>query len=667
MAQGSGRWRLEIIGPDGGRRAVPLAREVVIGRDRSADLRLDDQSISRRHARLFFDEEGEPWVEDLGSGNGVVVDGERLSEPSQLRAGVSFKLGVFTLSMHDVGGPPRSIEKAQAKPTGKAGEIAQEAAAKAKLAAPLAPKGCALRGKVGPLAGKDFALEKNTATVGRVGEGNDLQISDDSISRHHAKLTRTGRGFVVRDLGSANGTSVNGVRIVEQPLQTGDVVRFGTVEFDYFGPPPVAARPLDPRIKKVALGSVVAVGICLLVAGVAKVASVNRAETSQAVVDQRDPVAEAERQVGLAQDARRDEQWDRALAAYKEGMRLDPINRDARKGLKEVEAEIQMKQFFDRARQRIDVGQDEEGVELYLKIDPSSTYYPRAQAEVQRVASLLVRRYLEQCHTAIHYEDTQGVVDGCGHYLNLICNSRADEPILLVVRKAERKLGAKVKIPWACPAGYAHWAIQTGTTQEASLASRIAEKYPDPRLAETVRIYANGQARAALNSLRNLKEVPAEKHNPAVDQLLRSIELAYGAYTDGVSSLETGDGRNSQQQWQLLFDTDKGIMPEGFASEMANQARQQLATWYFKQGQKLFQQERLEEAYKEWNLGSQVAPGDSDLQQGFISLEHEAEQILSNASSCADVKKALAITRAAPESLIHKRARAQAQHSKCRL
>ncbi len=666
MAQGSGRWKLEIIGPDGGRRAVPIAREVVIGRDRAATLRLDDQSISRRHARLYFDDRDEPWIEDLGSGNGVVLEGERIGEPTQLRSGAPFKLGVFTLSMQDVTGPSKAIAKAPGKPSGKAAEIAQEVAAKAKATLPAAPKGCALRGKTGPLAGKDFDLEKPAVVVGRIAEGNEIQISDDSISRHHAKLMRAGRGYLVRDLGSANGTSVNGQRVVEQPLQTGDVVRFGTVEFDYFGPAPVTSRPLDPRMKKAALGGVVALGAILVASGVAKVVAATREEQPHAeVAEQQDPAAEAERLVGVAQDDRRDEQWERAQGAYQEAIKLDPINRDARKGLKEVEREIQMKQFFDRAKQRIDVGQDEEGVELYLKIDPSSSYYPRAQAEVQRVASLLERRYLEQCHTAVHYADSQGIVEGCGHYLNLICNSHADEATLTALRKAEHRLGAKAPPPWSCPESYAHWAVQTGNGEEASVASRISAKYPDPRLAEIVRIYANGQARASLNNLRNLVELPAEKHNPAVKQLLDAIGLALGAYTDGVANLETGDGRGAQQQWQLLFDTDKTIMPDGFASDMANQARQQLAGWYYKQGQQMFVQGRLEDAYKQWNFGLKIRPDDTEILQGIISLDHEAEKIVANASNCGDLRKIVAITR--DDSYSHKRAVELGKHNRCKL
>jgi ABC transport system ATP-binding/permease protein len=651
VAGGSARWRLEIVGADGERRAVPLSREVVVGRDRDVGLRLDDQSVSRKHARLYFDEEGSLWVEDLGSGNGVYVDGARIKVPTAVASGAKLKLGIFTLNPQDVKGPDLALAKAKAK-----GDLAapDKAKALAKAAGPPSPVGCALRGKAGAFLNKDFVLVKPVVKVGRVAEGNDIAVQDDSVSREHARLTRSGRGYILRDLGSANGTSVNGERILERPIASGDVVRFGTVEFEYFGPPPMIHQPLDPKRKRqLILGSVGAAALFLLLGVLKLAASGPKEEPPAPTTATQDEIADAERHVGMAQDERREEDWERSLKEYQEAIRLDPINMDARKGSKEVEKEIQMKQYIDRAKQRVDVGQDEEGVEIFLKIEPSSTYYPRAQAEIERLASLLVRRYLEECHTATHAEDQQGIADGCGHYLNLICNSRADEETLKRVRAAEKKLGSKLKEPWSCPASYAHWGLQGNSTQAASLDSRITAKYPDPRLAENVRIYANGQARAALHGLQDLKEVAAESHNPDVDKLASSIGLAYGAYTDGVSSLETGDIRTARERWNLLFDTDKIIMPDGFTGDLATQARQLLAKQYLKMGQQMFQQERYVEAYKDWDEGFKIVPTDA-LQQGFVSLELEAEKIVNDPRSCKDLKDVLSMTR--DNSFSHKKA-----------
>jgi pSer/pThr/pTyr-binding forkhead associated (FHA) protein len=65
-------------------------------------------------------------------------------------------------------------------------------------------------------------------TIGRA-EDCDLVVSDRTVSRHHASLIHYDEGgWVIRDLGSKNGTRVNGVRVdVEAPIEPGDELGFG--------------------------------------------------------------------------------------------------------------------------------------------------------------------------------------------------------------------------------------------------------------------------------------------------------------------------------------------------------------------------------------------------------------------------------------------------------
>jgi pSer/pThr/pTyr-binding forkhead associated (FHA) protein len=58
----------------------------------------------------------------------------------------------------------------------------------------------------------------------------DVPLASRSVSRRHALVEKTPNGWVVRDLGSANGTSVGGARVREAPLVTGTTMRFGDVE-----------------------------------------------------------------------------------------------------------------------------------------------------------------------------------------------------------------------------------------------------------------------------------------------------------------------------------------------------------------------------------------------------------------------------------------------------
>lgn len=74
--------------------------------------------------------------------------------------------------------------------------------------------------------GKMFYLTRFPARIGRI-DSNDVRLSDPAISRIHAEVLLENSDFILRDLESTNGTKVNGRRIRQKKLSTGDIVTIG--------------------------------------------------------------------------------------------------------------------------------------------------------------------------------------------------------------------------------------------------------------------------------------------------------------------------------------------------------------------------------------------------------------------------------------------------------
>lgn len=85
----------------------------------------------------------------------------------------------------------------------------------------------------GPIAGARLALAKETTTAGRHPQ-SDLFLDDITVSRRHAEFIREGDGFKLRDVGSLNGTYLNGERMEEAALQNGDEIQVGRYKLAFY-------------------------------------------------------------------------------------------------------------------------------------------------------------------------------------------------------------------------------------------------------------------------------------------------------------------------------------------------------------------------------------------------------------------------------------------------
>ncbi|MEV0846580.1 FHA domain-containing protein [Streptomyces sp. NPDC049954] len=246
------------------------SRSYTVGRDPQADVALDDARVSWRHATVGWD--GRGWViEDHGSTNGTFVQGQRVQR-TELGPGAAVRLGNAadgprlglrggapeqsapaarpfpaqappeeSTGHRPAGAPPGAAAAAHSGPVPQAGPVhggpqagpgsgpraafrAAPPAGGAAAGAQPPARGAVPpqhRGTAGPGAGQ---ADRNPTTFHQVALGrrmrigraleNELVVSDLQVSRHHAEFHATPEGrFEIHDLGSHNGTYVNG-----QPL-----------------------------------------------------------------------------------------------------------------------------------------------------------------------------------------------------------------------------------------------------------------------------------------------------------------------------------------------------------------------------------------------------------------------------------------------------------------
>jgi len=193
-----------VVQDEGVTREVSLgARPLTIGRAPENDIVLVSRFVSARHARIEPDGAAHRII-DVGSTNGLLAEGRRIPPhtPRQLADGDLLRIGdpatgnFVTLTYRN----PLAVRQAQAA-----------------------------------TVARSYPLDPNDAqiTIGR--DACDIILDNPQVSRRHAVVERVGGAHVLRDVGSTNGTFVNGRRITQHTLAPGDVIQIGAFKLVYDG------------------------------------------------------------------------------------------------------------------------------------------------------------------------------------------------------------------------------------------------------------------------------------------------------------------------------------------------------------------------------------------------------------------------------------------------
>lgn len=191
------------VGTHKGGAALPLNRPfTLIGSTASARLYLPSKAVSRCHA-VVINTGGGLFVRDLASRTHTRINGQ-VAEDADLREGDVLQVGPFTFRFTDSSAP-------KVRPPA--------------LPAPAAA--LAVDGLSEPLP-----IRGRSVLIGRR-ETADISLTETAASSAHALIFVVDGRHLVRDLNSRTGTFVNGVKIHEQALSPGDMLRVGETSFRY--------------------------------------------------------------------------------------------------------------------------------------------------------------------------------------------------------------------------------------------------------------------------------------------------------------------------------------------------------------------------------------------------------------------------------------------------
>lgn len=246
-----------------GREYAVGTQPLVLGRDAGSEVVVSGSEVSRQHAEIRTDPDGYILV-DL-SVNGTYVNGERIGKTHLLARADVIRIGndefrfyadsVSPSSPKPAPESPPLPERPETPPEGAAqrlsdtmhgvpeDEPAQRNTPPSPEAAPLA----SLLFRSGDFKGRRLPIKVPVVNIGR-GDYNDIVIGDPSVSTMHAKLQRREAVWILTDMGSTNGTFVEGDRLAgETPLSPGTTLRFGDVIALF--------EPLDDRVPAGRAGS----------------------------------------------------------------------------------------------------------------------------------------------------------------------------------------------------------------------------------------------------------------------------------------------------------------------------------------------------------------------------------------------------------------------------
>jgi ABC transport system ATP-binding/permease protein len=724
--------------PDGTETEHEFSGELKIGRHESNALSLTEGGVSRQHARVFA-EEGTVLIEDLNSSNGTYVDAARVSEPTPLTPQSQIVIGDYELRLKagprpssagrkapvtraapalgsenpqvtraapalgtEEGSPRATRALPRVKPSRPAGEEAPKRPARPAPGAVAPGEDFVLRGLTGPWANKTFAL-KGKLTVGRAPPAAVL-LEDDSISRKHAEVERTPQGkVVVRDLGSANGTLLNGDVIGTEPVELapGDVLQFGMVEVVYEaggsnlpvrrdrgpvparrdrggGPaedkPAAEAGGIPPQRKRLLAVAGGLIGMLLVVGIVSKMTGPGPVpEGPGPAVAKKDPARELQKLLSecrsfSSMEMGNDPQWVKADEACEKALNIDPINTEANNLIRKIKVEKEASAYFAQGQKAMGRLKEEEALDTFQKIPKESQYFRLAKVKAREALEQVKARTLDDCKRYLRDSQWGAAVPRCDRYMGIWCQDIAREELepplgftlslegrvgkrqwrpkdkLFVQFLSARKRMEPNALPWTCPVSE----VISGPGDTANPADKVKEKfktlYTNKLMYAAMLDYWSGRTTEAVATLQKLRSdyAQASLHGKA-DELITAVSTVDQLYKTGGTLLQRDEVERAAEPFDEALELDKRLMGDLYEEARSfyrHNIQQDIAERAYSSGKVWTQREDQRRGCRLWKLGFKFYKGNTDLNKAVGFCSTQGLAVFKAAGSCAELQAA---------------------------
>jgi len=191
-----------------------------LGRSSANIIQVKDSEASRQHCKIEKDG-GSFKLIDLGSRNGTKLNGTKVTTQT-LKPGDKVVIGKFAMTFD----APMTVSADELGATVEVDTVDEKDVSPSAAAAASGGPRYLVEFTEGVQKGETFDIGTETITMGRH-PSNTVVLKDESASAYHAEISKEPIGYVVVDLGSTNGTFVNGEKIVKTPLSSGKSMKIG--------------------------------------------------------------------------------------------------------------------------------------------------------------------------------------------------------------------------------------------------------------------------------------------------------------------------------------------------------------------------------------------------------------------------------------------------------